>query len=155
MAKTTTSKTPVSAEARAARLLSRREHSLQELTRKLTARGVDADEAKAAAGKLAEAGWQSDARYAESMIRHRVAQGYGPVRIAAELKAAGIDDAIARQALDGAEADWSAMAAGIHAKRFGRLPKSGAESQKQYRYLAGRGFDSSQIRAALKGAPDD
>lgn len=154
MAKTTTSKTPVSAEARAARLLSRREHSLQELTRKLTARGVAAEEAKAAADKLARAGWQSDARYAESIIRHRVAQGYGPVRIRAELKAAGIDSTIASQALDAAEVDWPAMAVALHARRFGALPKNGAEWQKQYRYLAGRGFDSAQIQSALKGDPD-
>jgi len=153
VAKTTTSKAPLSAEARAARLLARREHSLDELARKLVARGVTEDEARAAAGKMAQAGWQSDARYAESMIRHRIAQGYGPVRIAADLRRAGLEDDVARQAMALADVDWHVMAAEVHAKRFGHLPKNGAEWQKQYRYLAGRGFDGDQIHAALKGEP--
>ena len=70
---------------RALGLLVRREHSRRELTRKLTARGVERDDAVAAVDKLEAAGWQDDSRFAESLVRSRATNGYGPVRIRAEL----------------------------------------------------------------------
>jgi regulatory protein len=64
-------KAPPTATQRALGLLVRREHSRKELGRKLAARGVEADEARAAIDKLAEAGWQDDARFAELLVRTR------------------------------------------------------------------------------------
>jgi regulatory protein len=55
--------------------------------------------------------------------------------------------------MDNAEVDWRAQAAEVHAKHFGQLPKSSAERARQYRYLQGRGFESSQIISVLKGDP--
>ena len=78
---------------RALGLLVRREHSRPELARKLRARGVPAEEATAAVGKMAASGWQDDARFACSLARSRVAGGYGPVRIRAELASHGLDEA--------------------------------------------------------------
>jgi regulatory protein len=52
------------------------------------------------------------------------------------------------------DVDWRAMATEVRARHFDGLPKSEAERAKQYRYLQGRGFDSSQIGAALKGDAD-
>ncbi len=81
---------------RALGLLVRREHSRKELARKLAARGIEADEAAAAVDRLADEGWQNDARFAESLVRSRAASGYGPVRIRAELGTHGLDrDAVA------------------------------------------------------------
>ena len=57
---------------RALGLLTRREHSRQELARKLINRGVEAQEASAAINRLAEAGWQDDARFAASLVRSGV-----------------------------------------------------------------------------------
>lgn len=54
---------------RALGLLTRREHSRQELTRKLQQRGVASADAAAVIDKLASAGWQNDARFAESLVR--------------------------------------------------------------------------------------
>ena len=144
-------KQPVDPKAQALKLLARREHSARELKRKLEARGIGEDEAAAAVEHAAAEGWQSEGRYAGMLLRTRVANGYGPVRIEAELEVAGIPADAIRAAFDEAAMDWRALAAEVRAKKFGSLPKSAAERAKQYRYLQGRGFDSSQISAALKG----
>ena len=138
-------------KARAIKLLARREHSARELKRKLEARGIGETEAAEAVAELGREGWQSDVRYAEMLARSRISQGYGPVRIEAELRMAGVPAAEIGKALDESGADWRALAAEVHAKRFGALPKSSAERAKQYRFLQGRGFDGAQIQAVLRG----
>lgn len=138
---------------RALRLLARREHGAKELEYKLAQRGVDRDRAAEVVGELAQVGWQSDERYVRSLVRARIAQGFGPLRIESELEGACVADALVRGALAAAEADWKALALEVHARKFGQPPKNGAEWQKQYRHLAGRGFESEQIYAALKGEP--
>ena len=144
-------KTPVDPKAQAVKLLARREHSARELKRKLEARGIGEDEAAAAVEHAAAEGWQSEGRYAGMLLRTRVASGHGPLRIEAELAVAGVPADEIRAAFDEAAVDWRALAAEVHSKKFGALPKSSAERAKQYRYLQGRGFDGSQISAALKG----
>ncbi len=142
---------PTEPKTQALKLLARREHSARELKRKLAARGITDDEAAAAVEHAIAENWQSDARYAGMLVRTRVAAGYGPLRIEAELEVAGVPPEQVRAAFDEAAVDWRALALEVHAKKFGRPPKTSAERAKQYRYLQGRGFDSSQISAALKG----
>lgn len=146
---------PPDARDSALKLLSRREHSARELKRKLLDRGVDESDADAAIEKLSGRDLQSDDRYAEQLVRTRVAQGYGPVRIAADLKMAGLSGDQISAALDAAECDWTEQAARTHQKRFGHVPASMAERSRQYRFLMGRGFDSDQIRRVLKGDLED
>lgn len=147
-------KAPVDPRARGVQLLARREHSSRELARKLEQRGIPKDEAEAAVAELGRDGWQSDARYAGMLVRTRIAQGFGPLRIDAELRQAGISSDGIRLAQDEAGADWRAICAEVHARRFGQRPTTGTERAKQYRYLQGRGFDSSQIGAVLTGPAD-
>lgn len=147
-------KRPVDPKTQALKLLARREHSARELTRKLKARGLSEEDSRAAVEHATTEGWQSDSRFAEMLVRSRVAQGYGPVRIEAELEVAGVPGDQVRASLEAAGVDWREQAREAHAKKFGTPPKSSAERAKQYRYLQGRGFDSSQIGAALKGGDD-
>lgn len=146
-------KDPAAVRTRALRLLARREHGARELEYKLAQRGVDRERAAEVVGELAQVGWQSDERYVRSLVRSRIAQGFGPLRIESELEGAGVADALVRESLAAAEADWKALAVEVHARKFGQPPKNGAEWQKQYRHLAGRGFEPEQIYAALKGEP--
>jgi regulatory protein len=146
---------PGAARTRALRLLARREHGARELEYKLAQRGIDQERAAEVVGELARSGWQSDARYVTSLVRTRVAQGFGPLRIESELEAAGVAEPLIRETLAAAGADWKALAIEVHARKFGQIPKSGPEWQKQYRHLAGRGFDSEQIYAALKREPEE
>ncbi|HUS23350.1 MAG TPA: regulatory protein RecX [Candidatus Binatia bacterium] len=136
-------------------LLARREHSAAELQRKLRQRGVEADVAASAVSALADSGLQSDERYAEMLVRSRVGQGFGPLRIEAELRQAGIAADVAAAALAAADADWTGLAAAAQQRHFDALPRDGAERARQYRYLAGRGFDAGQIARALKGGDID
>jgi regulatory protein len=146
-------KPPPDARDSALRLLSRREHSARELKRKLADRGVESADADAAIEKLAGGGLQSDERYAGQLVRTRVAQGYGPIRIQSELRMAGLSGEAITQALDAAECDWDALALQVHAKKFRTGAKGMAERNRQYRFLMGRGFDGDQIRRALKADP--
>ncbi len=144
------------ARARALRLLARREHSRAELAAKLGARGHGKEEIEAALAGLAEAGLQSDARYAEAYARSRMERGYGPLRIRAELAARGVDETLAERAVAALGADWTAQAAALRARRFGPgLPRAGAERARQARWLAGRGFPAEVVRAVLKGWETD
>ena len=143
-------KKPIDPKTQALKLLARREHGARELTRKLKARGISDEDAAAAVSHATAEGWQKDSRYAEMLVRTRVAGGYGPLRIEAELEVAGVSADEIRAALEAAGVDWNEQAVAVHAKKFGRPPKSSAERAKQYRYLQGRGFESGQISAALK-----
>lgn len=133
------------------RLLGRREHSARELSGKLRQGGVEPELTAELVESLTGDGWQSDPRFAASRIQNRIAQGYGPVRISAELRVAGLPDAMIREAMESADCDWTALAVETQARKFGGLPSTVAEKQKQYRTLAQRGFTGEQIRVALKG----
>jgi len=144
------------ATQRALGLLTRREHSRRELTRKLTARGVEAGEAEAAVERLAGEGWQDDARFAESLVRSRAGSGYGPLHVRAELGTHGLDrDAIAA-AMDAFEGDWTEVARDLVRRRFGESgPRDLAQRRKAAELLMRRGFDGDRIRAATRFDPDD
>jgi regulatory protein len=132
-------------------LLTRREHSRRELTRKLAARGYPDDIVTLALDELERTGALANSRFADSFVRSRIAKGQGPQRIRAELAQRGIDAAAADEGLAAADVDWLATIRAVRAKRFGPLlPRDYAERARQARFLQYRGFDSAQIRAALE-----
>lgn len=130
-------------------LLARREHSRQELTRKLATRGFPPDVIAAALATLERTGVLVEARFTESFIRSRVGKGQGPARIRAELAQRGIADA--DDQLREAEVDWVESVRAVRRKRFGpEPPRDYRERARQARFLEYRGFDHAQIRAALE-----
>lgn len=144
------------ATQRALGLLTRREHSRRELTRKLTARGVEADEARSAVAKLADAGWQNDARFGESLVRSRASSGYGPLHVRAELGMHGLDREAVDAAMASFEGDWAEVARDLVRRRFGDAgPCDPAQRRKAAELLMRRGFDGDRIRAATRFDPDE
>ncbi len=140
---------------RALGLLVRREHSRKELTRKLTARGVEADDAQAAVERMTAEGWQDDARFAELLVRSRANNGYGPVRIRAELGMHGLDRDTIVAAMDAYDGDWAENARDLARRRFpGRLDDR-AIQRKAADFLLRRGFGGDQVRAAIRFDEDD
>lgn len=139
---------------RAVGLLSRREHSRSELTRKLCERGLAADEVEVAVDKLARDGWQDDARFAQFLLRSRVSGGYGPIRIRAELATHGLDrDAIAT-ALAAFDGDWAENARDLVLRRYGgNVAASPPLHRKAAGFLLRRGFDGDCIRSATRFDP--
>lgn len=145
---------PAQARERALRLLARREHSARELTSKLRQRGAEPEIAEAAVARLEDSGIQSDQRYTEARVRQRAGQGYGPLRIRAELAQAGIDREAAETALQEQAADWAAQARALVQRRFPKAGEDRNEALRAWRWLAGRGFDGGAIRAALRDVED-
>ncbi|PXX98237.1 regulatory protein RecX [Halomonas sp. LBP4] len=143
----------------AIRLLARREYSRAELLERLSARGHEAADIQACLDALAEQGLQSDARFAESFLRSRIARGQGPLKIRAELERRGIDRERIRDAfaeLEGqGEADWFALAREALARRFTGPGDTPRERARRERFLAGRGFAFDQLRHALAHAWDE
>ena len=142
-----------SLRARALDLLSRREYSRVELTRKLAPHADSAEELDALLADLTERGWQSDSRFAEQFAHSR-SQKYGTRRIAQALRMKGVDDATIRE-LAGNGEDEFATARAQWQKKFGQKADSPQERARQMRFLAARGFDGGVIRRVLESAGDD
>ncbi len=131
----------------ALRLLARREHSLFELERKLKRKGWNKAAVSAVVQELADAGLQSDERFAESFARSRAEKAYGPVRIRAELGERGVDRALIERAFAELQVDWLAQAAKWYGRRFGDdRPQDAKEKSRRQQALARRGFDAAVIR---------
>ena len=115
----------------------------------MLAGGVPSLLADAVVHDFAARGWQSDQRFAESLLRTRLGQGYGPMRIAAELGAAGVDDALIRSTLQDAGCDWLKLLRRVYKRRYDESAVGPKEWQRRYRFLAQRGFTSEQIYSVL------
>lgn len=131
--------------ANALRLLVRREHSRSELGHKLDKRGYHGGDIEAALDRLADEGYLSDARFAELYAEQRVAKGFGPLRVKADLVSRGVDSGQAQHAVDALDADWSGAALNVLLAKC--APSDGYA--KLRRTLEQRGFAASAARAAI------
>jgi regulatory protein len=137
----------------AVRLLARREHSSEELKRKLVAKGHPADTVDAVVTALCSKHLVSDDRFVASFVHHHASRGQGPVRIRAELRQHGIADGAIDEAVRTTEPDWTRLAGQVRARKFGSgRPATLAERAKQARFLQYRGFTAEQIRTAFQSA---
>ena len=126
--------------------MARREHSRRELAFKLAQREFDDAEIAAVLDALEAERLLSDARFAEAYVHAREARGFGPMRIRAELKERGVDDALIEEHLDQDREVVEARAREQHRKKFGsRSPESYNERARQARFLQGRGFPNEII----------
>jgi regulatory protein len=142
-------------EIAAVSLLSRREHSTEELRRKLAIKGYPEPRIAAVLQKLIGKKLVSDERFASTFVHHHARRGQGPVRIRAELRQQGIADSQIEQEVSAEGTDWSRLAGEVRRRKFGaELPRTPSERAKQARFLQYRGFNSDQIRAALKFDPE-
>ena len=137
--------------AKALRLLARREHSRQELRRKLGSlseeEGADVE---ALLDDFTARGWLSEARFVEQTVRVK-SRKFGPLKIAHHLREKGIDEEGIHAALIQARAGQDEALASAWRARFGRLPQTPEDKAKQVRFLQGRGFPLDAIVAFLRG----
>ena len=130
----------------AVRLLARREHSAYELQQKLLQRDFSQASVQQALHELEQGGWLSDQRFAEAYVRMRQQKGFGPVRIAMELRERGVDDALVEQALLDCEVDWTASLVQQYEKKFrNKKITDYADKAKRVRFLQYRGFSLDDI----------
>lgn len=145
-----------SAYDRALEMLARREHSQRELRARLDRNGYDEVDADAALARLHDQNYQSDTRFAEMLLRSRVAQGYGPRRIRAELATHGVSAAAAQALLAASATDWLALATAQLRRHFGSAgTRAVAERARRAQYLLRRGFDASTVRSATHAELDE
>lgn len=136
----------------ATRMLASREHSVQELTRKLQQKDFPPEIVDRVVTGLCDAHLLSDERFAESYVRFRSARGYGPVRIRMELRERGVAGELVEQALADDGIDWAGLAGTVRARKFGDTPTEDfAQKAKQMRFLQYRGFSNSHIGMAVNG----
>ncbi len=132
-------------------LLARREHSQQELARKLQTRGFEVDASADALKLLVSDGLLSDERFTETFVYSRFRRGTGPQKIRAELRERGIDDALIEHAIEALDEDWQARLREVREKKFGAgLPGDFRERSRQMRFLQQRGFSAEQIARVLR-----
>ncbi|MDQ8039992.1 MAG: regulatory protein RecX [Rickettsiella sp.] len=130
--------------------LARREYSASALQKKLLIKGFATHFIQAALHQLIEEGLLNDKRFCEAFITNRIRQGYGPVRIAAELRQQGVvEETIAFQ-LEQKESVWSECIIKLQQKKFSSTPDSLKEKLRQTHYLQYRGFRLDQIKESFK-----
>jgi regulatory protein len=142
----------VSLRARAMRFLARREHSREELRRKLMPKVEEGENLDAVLDELAAKGWLSDARYAEHTVRAK-ARRYGPLKVAHYLKSRGVDEDAIAAGVRAAGEDGTANLEAIWKTRFRHFPSDERERARQVRFLQGRGFALDDIFRFLKQRP--
>ncbi len=127
-------------------MLARREHSAFEIRRKLKLRDIDDSEIEQAVERLQQEGLLSDERYAESYIHMRMGKGYGPLRIALELRERGVAENDYGHYLYAGDMDWHSVLKAAYDKKFGnRACDDYQEKAKRIRYLQYRGFSLDSI----------
>lgn len=140
-----------SLKARALRYLAAREHSRQELARKLAPHVQPDEDLEAVLDWLQAQKFLSDERFAESLV-HRRAARYGSARIVSELQRHGLDDGAVAELKSGLLADEDERAWAVWSRKFGQPADDAAGVARQIRFLQQRGFSHAAIHAVLRRA---
>jgi len=143
-----------SLKGRALRLLSGREHSRQELERKLSPYEEEPGSLAAALDELQAKGFISEQRVLESVVNRRSAK-LGAARIKHELQGKGLDQQAVAEAMADLRSTELARAHEVWRKKFGQPPEDAAQRAKQMRFLASRGFAGDTINRVVAGGDDD
>ena len=134
---------------RALEILGRRAMSRRELVDKLVQKGEDKAAAELAADWLVEMRLLDDADYAEQIVRHYAAKGYGRQRVAEELWRRGIGRDLWDAALLEMPEGDEALDRFIQAKLRGSEPDK-QEEKRVADALRRRGYDWDAISEGLR-----
>ncbi|VTM58515.1 Regulatory protein RecX [Klebsiella pneumoniae] len=151
---------------RAIRILAMRDHSEQELRRKLVAPG---DEQKPVLRRWTppptswsrfvawciENRYLDDNRFVGQFIASRSRKGYGPARIRQELSQKGIARQVVDQAMRKCDIDWVSLAREQAQRKYGEpLPSAFTEKVKVQRFLLYRGYLMEDIQEIWRNFAD-
>jgi regulatory protein len=136
---------------RALRYLSRREHSRQELRKKLLPYAESDTELDELMVKLETQSWLSDERFAESLVR-RKSERYGSLKIVDELKQQGIEGDSLIEIKERLKISDATRAWELWQRKFDSMvTKDPKEKSKQMRYLVSKGFPLSVVTRIVDG----
>ena len=150
---------------RAIRILAMRDHSEQELRRKLAApvmskNGPEAldvtpEELEQVVAWCIENRYLDDNRFVGQFIASRSRKGYGPARIRQELSQKGIARQVVDQAMRECDIDWVSLARAQAQRKYGEpLPSAFAEKVKIQRFLLYRGYLMEDIQEIWRNFAD-
>ncbi len=150
---------------RAIRILAMRDHSEQELRRKLVApvmskNGPEAldvtpDELEQVVAWCIENRYLDDNRFVGQFIASRSRKGYGPARIRQELSQKGIARQAVEQAMRECDIDWVSLAREQAQRKYGEpLPSAFTENVKVQRFLLYRGYLMEDIQEIWRNFAD-
>ena len=142
-----------SLKGRALRLLSQREHSRQELERKLAEHETEPGQLARALDELQAKGFISEARVIESVV-HRRASKLGTARVRQELAAKGLSGEAVDEALAQLRTTELERAREVWMRKFGEPATDPKEKARQIRFLVSRGFATEVVRRVVQGPPD-
>ncbi len=136
---------------RAIRILTPREHSVQELRWKLGKRHVNSETIEAVIRRLLELNYLSDERFTKTYVEERINKGDGPIKIRANLQRRGIDRHLINVSVSSDDEFWLARAQEALVKRFDapNAPLSLDEWKSRNNFLTSRGFTTSVVVNAL------
>ena len=137
-------------KARALRLLARREHSRDELARKLSPRAASPEILEGLLRELESSKLLSNERFAE-VRAHWLARKYGAARIRQDLRAKGLPDELVEAVSCGHELE---RAKAILERKYRSPAATRAERARRARFLQGRGFSGDVIRRLVLRADD-
>jgi len=132
-------------KARALRLLARREHSRDELARKLSPHAESPEVLQGLLRELESRGQLSNERFAESRARV-LARKFGPARIRHDLQAKGVAQALIERVTGTDELE---TARAILQRKYRQPARTREERAKRARFLQGRGFSAEVIHRVV------
>ncbi len=137
------------------RLLSRRPHTVHELSAKLRQRGFAREIITETLSKLLSCGFLDDAKFAAAYFDELKAKGFGAIRIRMAMRKRGVADDIVSglisENVTPEDEVEGAVALLVRRKlHFAREAEPMKRKQKMFRFLASRGFQSSVICRAVE-----
>lgn len=153
MSRSSSKKRPGVQEA-AFRALARRDHFVGELRLKLRHRGYEVSEIEEAITACLEHGYLDEARVARRFVRQQsVHRGWGPLRLIAEMKRRGVDEALA-EATVAERPDLVRQALELSLERLERREARGwwalhARKGRMVSSLLNRGFEAEEAASAV------
>ncbi|POP46449.1 recombination regulator RecX [Superficieibacter electus] len=150
---------------RAVRILAMRDHSEQELRRKLSApivtkQGLEASDATPedvdrVIAWCIENHYLDDSRFVQQFIASRSRKGYGPARIRQELNQKGIPREVGERAMRECDIEWAALAKDQAVRKYGEpLPTEFVQKVKIQRFLLYRGYLMEDIQDIWRNFSD-
>lgn len=121
------------------------------MLQKLIGKGADSELAAAVVEQLSDSGLISEERFARELIRVRVRQGYGPVKIEYDLKNRGVAESLVTTCLNETNTNWCDELERVIDRKYKQRPiESFADWAKRANFLRNRGFTAEQIERTLE-----
>lgn len=128
---------------RALNVLGYRARSKGELRERLLRAGYGGETVSGVLARLEELGYLDDEEFSRNLVREKARKKYGPRRIFGDLRRAGVDEEVAREALEDRFAGHSELEAALAtARRRYNIEDSDAQARRVYGFLMRRGYSA-------------